>query len=73
MRPQATNILGLDQNDNSIMQNTVSTKHGRVELLAAGKDVSNLISSIENSSIEMVEERPMQSKLAKHSEHIMVD
>jgi len=54
------------------MQNTVSTKHGRVELLGAGKDVNNLISSIENSSVEILEDRPMQSKLAKHGEHIMV-
>ena len=35
------------------MQNTISTTGApRVELLASGKDVNNIVSSIDNSSVE---------------------
>jgi len=47
------------------MQNTISTTGAaRVELLAAGKDVNNIVSSIDNSSVENAEQH-MDAKLAK--------
>ena len=53
-RPKASAILGLEQEGPLSMHNTISTNNPkRVELLMEnGKDVSNLISSIENSSVE---------------------
>ena len=52
-RPKASNILGLNQEGPISMQNTISTTgNPRVELLAAGKDVNNIVSSIDNSSVE---------------------
>ena len=52
-RPSANDVMGLEKDTQmSAMQNTISTVGGRVELMAAGKDPKNLVSSIEISSIE---------------------
>ena len=72
IRPKASNILGLDKDGPISMQNTISTKGDRVELLVAGKEVGNLISSIDNSSAEIVEDRPMESKLGRNSDVIKI-
>ena len=62
-RPKASAILGLEQEGPFSMQNTISTNNKRVELLMEnGKDVNNMISSIENSSVE--QNQQMNPKLS---------
>ena len=56
-RPKASAILGLEQEGLFSMQNTISTNNNKrvsaVELLMDNtKEVNNMISSIENSSVE---------------------
>lgn len=51
-RPKASSILGLDIDGPISLNQTHSTHDNRVEILGQGKDITNLISSIDNSSIE---------------------
>ena len=62
-RPKASAILGLETDGPLSMHNTISTNGNRIELLVGnGKEVNNLISSIENSSVELNQMNPKLDK-----------
>lgn len=63
-RPKASSIMGLEIDGPISMNQTQSTQGNRVEIMPQGREITNLISSIDNSSVE---NNAMEAKLEGYS------